>query len=174
MELEASGRDDLSAWVAQQIAATPAAPAPAIPNAVREAVEAAFEQRPGWQSLLAPAVRALGDAPAAPSAAIDGALFDFLGFLTTSERRWTFSSTDDAGPAVAALEQWAAKRSLSLDDADVEGWSAAPAAPATVPLSFEKVIELAAVELPSKYWRAFERLVREVERAHGIGNGGGK
>jgi hypothetical protein len=68
-------------------------------------------------------------APAAPSTAIAGALFDFLGFLTTSERRWTFSSTDDAGPAVAALEQWAAKRSLSLDDADVEGWSVAPAAP---------------------------------------------
>jgi hypothetical protein len=83
--------------------------------------------REAGTSTFTPDVKA---APAAPAPAIAGALFDFLGFLTTSERRWTFSSTDDAGPAVAALEQWASKRSLSLDDADVEGWSAAPAAPA--------------------------------------------
>lgn len=57
--------------------------------------------------------------------AIAGALFDFLGFLTTSERQWTFSSYDEASPAVEALEQWAKKRNLSLDEADVSGWSAA-------------------------------------------------
>lgn len=60
---------------------------------------------------------------------IAGALFDFLGFLTTSDRRWTFSACDDASPAVEALEQWAAKRGLSLADANVKGWrAAAPAA----------------------------------------------
>ena len=63
-----------------------------------------------------------------PHATIAGALFDFLGFLTSHERRWTFSSRDDAGPAVEALQEWAGKRSLSLDEADVGNWLA----PATV------------------------------------------
>jgi hypothetical protein len=119
-------------------------------------------------------------APAAPAPAIAGALFDFLGFLTTSERRWTFSSTDDAGPAVAALEQWASKRSLSLDDADVEGWSAAPAAPAPEPLTDQEVAE-AVFDYYQHFHEAHRQEVAEghfakdlaifriAEKAHGIG-----
>jgi hypothetical protein len=56
--------------------------------------------------------------------AIAGALFDFLGFLTTSDEVWTFSAQHDAAPAVRALEQWAGKRGLSLAEADVSGWNA--------------------------------------------------
>jgi hypothetical protein len=62
---------------------------------------------------------------------IAGALFDFLGFLTSSDECWTFSSRHEAGPAVRALEQWAAKRGLRLGEADVAGWRKdLPAAPA--------------------------------------------
>ncbi len=45
-----------------------------------------------------------------------------------------------------------------------------PAEPRTVePLTGDEVIKLAAVEFPSKHWQAVERLVRAVERHHGIG-----
>ena len=64
---------------------------------------------------------------AAQDAVIVGALFDFMGFLTTHETRWKFSAYDDASPAVEALRQFAAKRSLSLDDPNISGWRPCPA-----------------------------------------------
>ena len=71
---------------------------------------------------------------AAPVAALDdaiaGALFDMMGFLTTGEKRYTFSGYDDASPAVEALEAFAKKRGLNLSEANVEGWTAAIAAKA--------------------------------------------
>jgi len=76
-------------------------------------------------ALASPAQAGDAGEPSDGERAIAGALFDFLGFLTTSERQWTFSSYDEASPAVEALEEWAKKRNLSLDEADVSGWSAA-------------------------------------------------
>ena len=69
-------------------------------------------------------------AVAVPGAAIAGALFDFCGYLTTLPRQQaiTASEAHEASPMVEALEQWAAKRNLQLDDADVQGWRAAIAA----------------------------------------------
>src|SRR6218665_1802781 len=82
-------------------------------------------------------------------AAIAGALFDFLGFLTTHDRRWTFSSRDDAAPAVKALEEWAGKRRLSLDEADVSGWSSAlSAASAAEPQGWIDVDQLPPSQTP--------------------------
>lgn len=70
--------------------------------------------------------RALAMAFAAPQVVADeriaGALFDLMGFLTTSETRYTFSAYDEASPAVEALQEFAKKRGLNLSEADVAGW----------------------------------------------------
>jgi hypothetical protein len=55
---------------------------------------------------------------------IAGALFDFLGFLTTREEATSFGSRELASPAVDLLKEWADTRRLFLDDADVAGWKA--------------------------------------------------
>ena len=44
---------------------------------------------------------------------ISGALFDFMGMLTTGETVYTFSEIHEAGPAVAALREFAEKRGLT-------------------------------------------------------------
>ena len=78
-------------------------------------------------------------AKAAPSDALDaktiaGALFDFLGYLTTlpAQEAVTFSECHEASSAVEHLGKWAEKRSLSLDEADVLGWHTAKAEPKEV------------------------------------------
>lgn len=53
---------------------------------------------------------------------IAGALFDFLGYLTTREGCLTLGSAHDATPALDMLKEWAKGRGLSLDDADVQNW----------------------------------------------------
>jgi hypothetical protein len=53
---------------------------------------------------------------------IAGALFDFMGWLTSRDQRLTLSSTDEASPAVAAITEFAKMRGLSLDDARVQDW----------------------------------------------------
>jgi hypothetical protein len=53
---------------------------------------------------------------------VAGALFDFLGFLTTLEEPITMSGQHEAPKALLLLEEWAAKRGLDLDGADVMGW----------------------------------------------------
>jgi len=55
---------------------------------------------------------------------IAGLLFDFMGWLTSREKRLTLSSTDEAGPAVEAITAFAKMRNLRLDDAQVEHWQA--------------------------------------------------
>lgn len=59
---------------------------------------------------------------------VAGALFDFMGMLTSQPEKTKFSDCDDAAPAVAQIEKFAAKRGLSLDEADVKGWSKSLAA----------------------------------------------
>jgi uncharacterized cysteine cluster protein YcgN (CxxCxxCC family) len=60
--------------------------------------------------------------PAVPHPVIAGALFDFMGWLTSRDQRLTLSSTDEAGPAVEAITEFAKMRGLSLDEARVQNW----------------------------------------------------
>jgi hypothetical protein len=64
---------------------------------------------------------------------IAGALFDFMGWLTTRKERLCLSSADDASPAVTAITEFAKMRSLSLDNAMVTDWQSG-AAQASKPL----------------------------------------
>jgi hypothetical protein len=63
---------------------------------------------------------------------IAGALFDFMGWLTSRNERLVLSSTDDASPAVEAITEFAKMRGLSLDGARVQDWqnTTPPAQPA--------------------------------------------
>ncbi|WP_155524740.1 hypothetical protein [Delftia acidovorans] len=96
-----------------------------------------YLKRNGLQESPLRAAEAAPQAPAAASASemVAGALFDFLGYLTTLPKASavTFSSSHEATPAVEHLRTWAGSRNLQLEPADVSGWSnrlAAPAAPA--------------------------------------------
>jgi hypothetical protein len=53
---------------------------------------------------------------------IAGALFDFMGWLTSRPKRIMLSSADEASPAVDAIKEFAKMRGLSLDDAKVQDW----------------------------------------------------
>ena len=55
-------------------------------------------------------------------AIIAGALFDFMGYLTSRAERIVLSASDDASPAIDAIRDFAQKRGLSLDDALVREW----------------------------------------------------
>lgn len=55
---------------------------------------------------------------------IAGALFDFLGYLTTREESLSIGASEDATPPLRHLQDWAARRGLSLSPADVQHWNA--------------------------------------------------
>ena len=55
-------------------------------------------------------------------AVIAGALFDFMGWLTSRKERIVLSSSDNASPAVEAITEFAKMRGLSLADARVNDW----------------------------------------------------
>jgi hypothetical protein len=59
-------------------------------------------------------------------AIIAGALFDFMGWLTSRKERLVLSSADEASPAVEAIAEFARMRNLSLDDAKVKDWHTHP------------------------------------------------
>ena len=61
-----------------------------------------------------------------PDPKVAGALFDFLGFLTTRDDVSTFGSSEECSTAVDLLKEWANIRNLSLDSADVENWHQHP------------------------------------------------
>jgi hypothetical protein len=62
------------------------------------------------------------DEPVAHSV-VAGALFDFMGWLTSREKRLILSSVDEASPAVEAITEFAKKRNLSLKYAEVGYWT---------------------------------------------------
>ena len=68
-------------------------------------------------------------------AVIAGALFDFMGWLTTRKERLVLSSTDNASPAADAIKDFAEMRGLLLDDAKVQDWQAYTAPPQRKPLT---------------------------------------
>ena len=57
---------------------------------------------------------------------ISGALFDFMGWLTSRKERIVLSSADNTSPAVEAITEFARMRNLSLDDAKVQDWRTTP------------------------------------------------
>ena len=66
---------------------------------------------------------------------IAGALFDFMGWLTSRKERIVLSSADEASPAVDAIKDFAKMRGLSLDNAQVQTWQEALAQPAPVAIT---------------------------------------
>lgn len=56
------------------------------------------------------------------NSSVSGALYDFIGWLTSHDQRLILSSTDNASPAVDAIIQFAKMRHLNLDKADVKNW----------------------------------------------------
>jgi hypothetical protein len=65
---------------------------------------------------------------------IAGALFDFMGWLTSRNERLVLSSADHAGPAVEVITEFAKMRGLSLDGARVQDWQdTTPPAQPSVP-----------------------------------------
>ena len=75
-------------------------------------------------------------------AVIAGALFDFMGWLTSRKERIVLSSADEASPAVNAITDFAKMRGLSLNDAKVQDWNTTPPQRTWVGLTDEEIKEL--------------------------------
>jgi len=54
---------------------------------------------------------------------IAGALFDFVGYLTSMEKAITFGCKYNVPEALECLSKWAEERKFDLDDADVKNWN---------------------------------------------------
>ena len=54
---------------------------------------------------------------------VAGALYDFLGYLTSRRTRITMSDRDDAGAAADALVDWSKTRKINLAEARVVDWN---------------------------------------------------
>jgi hypothetical protein len=70
---------------------------------------------------------------------ISGALFDFMGWLTSRKERIVLSSADEASLAVDAIRDFAKMRGLSLDDAKVQDWNTTPPQRTWVGLTDEEI-----------------------------------
>ena len=101
---------------------------------------------------------------------VAGALFDFMGWLTSRRERLMLSSIDDAAPAADAIKDFAEMRGLSLDDAKVQDWNTAP--PQRKPLTEEEIDALydehATHQEEGPAMSGWFDFARAVERAHGI------
>lgn len=53
---------------------------------------------------------------------VTGAIFDFAGFITTRPNSLSFGSSENASPMVKLIEEWAASRSLDLNEPLVQSW----------------------------------------------------
>lgn len=58
----------------------------------------------------------------APPSTINGALFDFAGYLTTRKPSFPVGSDANAAHVIEHMKAWAAERGHNLDEADVYGW----------------------------------------------------
>jgi len=64
---------------------------------------------------------------------IAGVLFDFIGWLTSREKRIVLSSADFASPAVEAIREFAQMRGLDISKAAVRDWQARAALQSPAP-----------------------------------------
>jgi hypothetical protein len=111
----------------------------AVLNDLRQAIEQAGKMEPVAHTLVA------------------GALFDFMGYLTSRTERIVLSASDDAAPAVDAIRDFAKKRGLSLDDALVREWiDALPTAPAQPAVSVDELAKEYTKELDKLSQRNYE------------------
>ena len=83
---------------------------------------------------------------------IAGALFDFMGWLTSRKERIVLSSADNASPAVDAIRDFAKMRSLSLDDAKVQDWNTTPPQRTWVSLTDDEIRALAS------WWPSYDQM----------------
>lgn len=60
-----------------------------------------------------------------PHEVISGALFDFMGFLTSDERRIVVGAAYNVAPLLDAFKRWSGLRGLVVDNAAVKDWSKA-------------------------------------------------
>ena len=103
-------------------------------------------------------------------AIVAGALFDFMGWLTTRPKRIMLSSVDDASPAVDAIKDFAKMRGLLLDDARVQDWQdyIAPQQRQWVGLTDEDFLEACQIAERGNYLLAFQRIqIKLKERNNG-------
>jgi hypothetical protein len=116
---------------------------------------------------------------------IAGALFDFMGYLTSRTKRIVLSASDEVTPAVDAIRDFAKKRGLSLDDALVREWidelSTAPTALRRLAAAVEGEAPVVRTPLTNeKVWMLatqstiggdlhIDKFARAIEAAHGIG-----
>ena len=118
------------------------------------------------------------DEPVAHSV-VAGALFDFMGWLTSREKRLILSSVDEASPAVEAITEFAKKRNLSLKYAEVGYWMEFLSTPPPVadphkrpsrsdikPLTDEEIGAI--LEGVNAYGTRLYTFARAIEAAHGI------
>ena len=108
---------------------------------------------------------------------VAGALFDFMGWLTSRNKRLTLSGADEASPAVEAIQEFSEKRGLSIKDAEVGFWTEFLSTPPPVakphkrkPLTDEEINQIADefivnYRIPAGSHYDF---ARAIESAHGI------
>jgi hypothetical protein len=92
---------------------------------------------------------ALAESRREVDAMVAGALFDFMGWLTSRDQRLTLSSTDEASPAVEAITEFAKMRGLLLVDARVQDWQ-----DTTPPAAQRPWVGLTEHELESLWYQA--------------------
>ena len=98
-------------------------------------------------------------APVAHSV-IAGALFDFMGWLTSRKERIVLSSADNASPAVDAIRDFANMRGLSLDDAKVLDWNTTPPKRLWVGLTAQQAADCWTTSA-TKTWHNFEAALKK-------------
>ena len=96
-------------------------------------------------------------------AVIAGALFDFMGWLTTRKERLILSSTDNASPAVESITEFAEMRGLSLTDARVQDWQNYTTSPRRKELSASEILDMMPSTIPAEYDGPLMEFARAVE-----------
>ena len=100
-----------------------------------------------------------------PHAVIAGALFDFMGGLTSRKERLVLSGANEAGPAVEAITAFSKMRGLSLDDARVQDWHTTPPAALAQAAERNKVAAwMIAQGYATGHGETMEGLLKELER----------
>ena len=79
----------------------------------------------GWALYCVECMEKMAEQEPVAHSIVAGALFDFMGWLTSRKERLVLSSSAEASPAVEAIQEFAKMRGLSLADADVQNWQQA-------------------------------------------------